>query len=472
MKLKTPSRTQIDHLESPLRHWLPSVRARTVLAAVLVVGVALCVASALLIVELDNSQLHGVDGALRLELNSVAATLRSGTIPTPLQVSSQETSFIQVVSDHGRVLASSASVEGEPRIVAFTTKGPPEFRTLTNLPIGSGSRYRVAVLAIKTPAGRAVIYVGESLATIDHSVHVLLIGLLIVDPILLLIVGATVWWLIGRALSPVEAIRSEVDEITASALDRRVPEPAVDDEIGRLSVTMNAMLGRLEDASRRQNAFVADASHELRSPLAAAQAELEISLAHLDLTVWPESARAVLGDIERVRRIVDDLSVLARYDEEGLSRVEVPVDLDEIVLQECTRLQRIIPDDIDIDITAVSGARVEGDPEQLGRAIRNLLDNAARHARHRVRVSLERVTNDAVLEVVDDGLGISLEDRTRIFDRFVRVDESRSRSGGGSGLGLAIVNAIVSAHGGTIEVLDANPGARFIVRIPVVDQEN
>ncbi|MHB1088201.1 MAG: ATP-binding protein [Acidimicrobiales bacterium] len=440
------------------------------LAAVLVVGVALSVASVLLIVELDNSQLHGVDGALRLELNSVAATSRGGAFPTPLQVSSQETSFIQVLNAHGHVLASSASVEGEARIVAFTPKGQTEFRTLTNLPIGSESRYRVAALAIRTPTGRAIIYVGESLATIDHSVQALLIGLLIVDPILLLIVGATVWWLIGRALSPVEAIRSEVDEITASALDRRVPEPDVNDEIGRLAVTMNAMLGRLEDASRRQNAFVADASHELRSPLAAAQAELEISLAHFDLTIWPDSARAVLGDIERVRRIVDDLSVLARYDERGMDLVELPVDLDEIVLLECTRLQRIIP--VDIDMTAVSGARVKGDAEQLGRAIRNLLDNAVRHAHHRVWVTLERMADDAVLEVVDDGPGISPEDRERIFERFVRVDESRSRSSGGSGLGLAIVCAIVSAHGGTIEVLNANPGARFILRIPSMDQED
>jgi signal transduction histidine kinase len=365
------------------------------------------------------------------------------------------------------VLASSASIEGEARIVAFTPKGQPEFRTLTNLPIGPESPYRVAALSIGTPSGRVIIYVGESLQAIDHSVRVMLIGLLIVDPVLLLIVGGTVWWLIGRALSPVEAIRSEVEEITASALDRRVPEPDVDDEIGRLALTMNAMLGRLEDASQRQNAFVADASHELRSPLAAAQAELEISLAHSDLTIWPDSARAVLGDIERVRRIVEDLGALARYDERASVRAELPVDLDEIVLQESIRLQRIVP--VAIDISAVSGARVMGDAEQLGRAIRNLLDNAARHARHRVRVTLEQISGDAVLEVSDDGIGVSPEDRERIFERFVRVDGSRSRSSGGSGLGLAIVHAIVAAHGGTVEVTDAHPGARFIVHIPTLD---
>ena len=439
------------------------------LAAVAVVGLALGTANVLLIVELNVSQIHGVDSALLLELNSVVANSRNGTFPTPLQTSSQETSFIQVVSAGGRVLASSAGVEGEARIVTFSPKGQPEFRSLAGLPIGSESRYRVVALRVRTPSGRVIIYVGESLAAIDHSVRVVLLGLLVVDPALLLVVGGTVWWLIGRALSPVEAIRNEVEEITASALNRRVSEPDVKDEIGRLALTMNAMLGRLEDASQRQRAFVADASHELRSPLAAAQAELEISLAHADLTVWPDSARAVLGDIERVRRIVEDLGVLARYDEGTANRAELPVDLDEIVLQECTRLQRIVP--ITIDISAVSGARVRGDAQQLGRAVRNLLDNAAHHARQRVRVTLDRTSQYAVLEVSDDGPGVSPEDRERIFERFVRVDDSRSRSSGGSGLGLAIVHAIVSAHGGTAEVVDANPGARFVVRIPSVDSD-
>jgi signal transduction histidine kinase len=440
-----------------------------VIAAVVVVGVALGTANVLLIVELNASQIHAVDGALRLELNSVMAISRSGNFPTPLQVSAQETSFIQVLSAGGRVLASSASVQGEARIVAFIPKEQPEFRSLTNLPIGSGSRYRVAAVSVSTPSGRVIIYVGESLQAIDHSVRVVLFGLLIVDPVLLLIVGGTVWWLIGRALSPVEAIRSEVEEITASVLNRRVPEPDVKDEIGRLAVTMNAMLGRLEAASERQNAFVADASHELRSPLAAAQAELEISLAHADVTKWPDSAHVVLGDIERVRRIVEDLGVLARYDERTAGRTELLVDLDEIVLQESTRLQRIVP--IAIDISAVSGARVRGDAEQLGRVIRNLLDNAVHHARQRVNITLDQDTDHAVLEISDDGPGVSPGDRDRIFERFVRVDGSRSRSSGGSGLGLAIVHSIVTAHGGTIEVVDANPGARFIVRIPSVDEE-
>ncbi|NNN02234.1 MAG: HAMP domain-containing histidine kinase, partial [Acidimicrobiaceae bacterium] len=259
----------------------------------------------------------------------------------------------------------------------------------------------------------------------------------------------------------------EVEDITARALERRITEPVVHDEIGRLAVTMNEMLERLEASSQRQRAFVADASHELRSPLASAQSELEVSLTHVTSTDWPDSARIVLGDLERVRRIVEDLSILARSDERTTNWSPGNVDLDDLVLRECTRLQRIAP--LVIDASSVSGARVAGDPEQLGRATRNLLDNAVRHARSRVSVTLSQNSEGAVLEVSDDGPGVSAEDRGRIFERFVRVDSSRARSSGGSGLGLAIVYEIITAHGGTVEVTDAKPGARFTVWLPGAD---
>ncbi|MBU6515044.1 MAG: HAMP domain-containing histidine kinase [Acidobacteria bacterium] len=434
------------------------------LASVMVVGIALGVTNVLLVVEVKASQLSGVDRALRLELNSLVAATSNGSIPGTLQLTSQDTSFIQIVNASGHVLASSASVQGESRIAAFAPKGSGDFRTLSNLPIGSGDSYRVAATIVSTSGGSIIIYVGESLEAITHSVHAILVGLLVVDPILLIIVGSTVWWLIGRALSSVEAIRTEVEDITARALERRITEPTVHDEIGRLAVTMNAMLERLEASSRRQRAFVADASHELRSPLAAAQSELEVSLSHVASTDWPDSARIVLGDIERVRRIVEDLAILARSDEQTTEWNPRSVDLDELVLRECTRLQRIAR--VTIDASSVSGARVAGDPEHLGRAIRNLLDNAVRHARQQVSVTLSQDSEWAVLEIRDDGTGVSVEDRDRIFERFVRVDQSRARSSGGSGLGLAIVYEIVMAHGGTVEVTDARPGARFIVRLP------
>ena len=437
------------------------------LASIMVVGIALGVTNVLLVVEVNASQLSGVDRALRLELNSLVAATSNGSIPRTLQTISQDTTFIQIVSAGGHVLASSASVQGESRIAAFAPKGSGDFRTLTNLPIGSGDSYRVAATGVKTSIGAAIIYVGESLGAIDHSVHAIQVGLFVLDPVLLIIVGSTVWWLISRALASVEAIRTEVEDISARALDRRITEPVVHDEIGRLAETMNAMLERLETSSQRQRAFVADASHELRSPLAAAQSEIEVSLTHVATTDWQDSARIVLGDLERVRRIVEDLAILARSDERTTDWSPSSVDLDDLVLRECTRLERIAP--LLIDASSVSGARVSGNPEQLGRAIRNLLDNAVRHARQRVSVTLSQDSEWAVLEINDDGTGVSAEDQDRIFERFVRVDQSRARSSGGSGLGLAIVYEIITAHGGVVEVTDAKPGASFIVRLPSTD---
>lgn len=442
-----------------------SVKAKTVLSAVVVVGAALSGAGFLLVAELNHSQLHGVDQALRVNLASIGALAKGGSFPQPLQLALPETSFVQVVDATGRVVASSASLNGEGRVLSVAPARGVTFFTRANLPLGTGERYRVAVAAVATPAGPMIAYVGESLAVVDQATHDLTWGLAIADPVLLVIVGLTVWWLVRRALSPIEAIRSEVESISGSDLGRRVVQPVVHDEIGRLAITMNRMLDRLEDASARQRSFVADASHELKSPLAAAQTELEVSLTHEASTNWAESARVTLDELERVRRIVDDLAILARFDEGAMPRVERPVDLEEIVMDECLRLRRLSP--IEVDVTRVSGARVVGDPEQLGRVVRNLLDNARQHTRGRVAVSLTEVDGEAELRVSDDGAGIVPEDRSRIFERFVRVDDARTRANGGSGLGLAIVAEILSAHHGTIEVGDTTSGAEFIVRLPV-----
>ncbi len=445
--------------------WMSSVKAKTIMSAVVVVGVALGSASVLLVYELNNSQLKGVDRALRLELASVGALARSGSLPQPLQIASPETSFIQVVDARGQVIASSASLAGESRVVSVVPRQGATFFTRDNLPIGSGDRYRMAAQYVTTSAGQMTAYVGESLAVIDRSTHDVTLGLLGADPFLLLIVGLTVWWLVRRALDPVEAIRTEVEAISGSELGRRVAEPVVKDEIGRLAITMNHMLERLEKSSVRQRSFVADASHELKSPLAGAQSELEVSLTHAESADWPETARMALGELERVRRIVDDLALLAMYDEGEAPKRVRPVDLEELVMEQCSRVRRTSP--VTVDSSGVSAARVNGDEEQLGRVIRNLLDNAQRHARTRVRVSLAEQEGSAELRVADDGPGVAVADRTRIFERFVRADDARTRSDGGSGLGLAIVAEIVALHGGSISVVDARPGAEFVVRLPL-----
>jgi signal transduction histidine kinase len=277
-------------------------------------------------------------------------------------------------------------------------------------------------------------------------------------------VGAVTWTVTRRTLRPVEAIRAEVETISTKDLHRRVPESTVRDEIGSLARTMNTMLARLETATEREQRFVADASHELRSPLAAIKAQLEVDLAHPNTSDWRLSHTEVLDEISRMQRLVDDLLVISRSDHDTLIHNHRTVDLDDVVLEECRRVRALAT--VDIDTTAVSGGQVNGDPELLARALRNLLDNAVRHARTTVRIALREDATTVTLEVSDDGPGIASHDRAVIFDRFARGDDARARTDGGTGLGLAITREIINAHNGRIWVEDASPGARFVVTLP------
>ena len=305
----------------------------------------------------------------------------------------------------------------------------------------------------------------RSLSEVNGTVDDLKRTMFIAVPLLILLVGTAVWYLAGRALRPVEAIRSEAEAITGSTLDRRVPEPSSQDEVGRLARTMNAMLDRLQVSSQRQRQFVSDASHELRSPIASIRTNLEVALRNQDRANWPEIASRALADDERLEAMVSNLLDLARLDEyeEPTPLTSLPeVDLDELVLEETLRPHRSL-----IDTTRLSAGRVHGRNEQLARVVRNLLDNADRHATSRVDVSLQHDTDEVTLIVDDDGSGIAADDRARVFERFTRLDDGRARDDGGLGLGLAMVRSIVERHDGTVEIDDAPlGGARFSVRLP------
>jgi signal transduction histidine kinase len=291
-------------------------------------------------------------------------------------------------------------------------------------------------------------------------------GLLAVGlPLLLAVVAVTTWIVVGRALAPVEAIRTEVDAISAAALHRRVPDPPADDEIGRLARTMNHMLARLEQAQARQRRLVSDASHELRSPVAAIRQHAEVALAHPDRTTVGELAGTVLAEDLRLQRLAEDLLLLTRADEHTLALRRRPVDLDDLVLAEARRLRGA--NGLRVDTSAVSAGRVEGDAAALRRMVRNLADNAARHADGRLALSVAERDGVVRLEVEDDGPGIPMADRERVFERFVRLDDARARDDGGSGLGLAIVAELVAAHGGTVAIGSSSlGGARVEVTLP------
>jgi signal transduction histidine kinase len=317
-------------------------------------------------------------------------------------------------------------------------------------------------------AGHNVTVVAQrSLDEVNRTVDNLKTIMYIAVPILIALVALAAWYFTGRALRPVEAIRAEAESITGSTIHRRVPEPSTQDEVGRLARTMNAMLGRLELSSQRQRQFVSDASHELRSPLASIRTNLEVALRNTDRADWPAVAGRVLDEDARMEDTVSELLELARLDEvEGGVPVEsLPeVDLDELVLDETVRDHRVL-----VNTTRVSAGRVHGRREQLARVVRNLLDNADRHARTMVAIGLHNDANTGIVELTvdDDGPGIDAADRERVFDRFTRLDDGRARDAGGLGLGLSMVKAIVEQHGGNVAIGDAPlGGARVTITLP------
>ncbi|MEZ5256740.1 MAG: HAMP domain-containing sensor histidine kinase [Ilumatobacteraceae bacterium] len=280
-----------------------------------------------------------------------------------------------------------------------------------------------------------------------------------------LIAGTVTWWAVRRALRPVDSIRRTMSDITATDLHRRVPEWSARDEIGELAATVNSTLARLESSTEDQRRFVADASHELRGPLAALRADLEISVTHPDRTEWTEIAPELLRDVERLQELTDDLLFLALLDARR-SPERGAVDLGPLVTEALESIRR--PELQTRFDLATEHVTVVGDRRQLRRAISNLVANAERHARSTVAATLRAADGAVVLTIADDGAGIPAEDRERVFERFVRLDPARTRDDGGTGLGLAIVRDIVQLHGGEVSIGEHQPtGAIVTVHLPL-----
>ncbi|WP_127503038.1 sensor histidine kinase [Actinoplanes solisilvae] len=421
---------------------MADVRLRTTAAAVLVVAVAL-LAGAFTLVTLVRGSLR--DG-LEATAEQRATTLLQQAPDLPRPDGDDDDLLWQVTAADGTVVRS-----GPPLPDRATDFRPPE------------GEHDYLVVTERDDDGNRV-SVAVSLEDVDESTEALTTPLLVGLPLLLLLVGGVTWVVATRALAPVERIRREVEEITATRLDRRVPEPPSRDEIGRLARTMNEMLARLQSSSDRQREFVADASHELRSPVASIRQAAEVAQTHPAALPDGELADVVLEESARLHGLVDQLLVLTRADGGGFRHTVVDLDVDDLALAEARRLSRT---GLRVETAAVGAGRIRGDASALAQMVRNLADNAARHATSKVAVGV-RVNGDAVeLTVDDDGPGIPADQRERVFDRFVRLDEARARDAGGSGLGLAIVKEVVAAHGGTVVVSSSElGGARFTVRLP------
>ena len=433
------------------------------MAAVLVVlvgaGLGIVVAQERLLTENLDESLE--QGAINIETAVVA-----GHIPTVLGGFGDDDAFAQVVDGQGEVIAATPNVAGrDPLLAAEATGDPGSVRTVGGLPIDDGA-FRVISRRVDSPAGPAIVHVGATLDDVRESTEALVASLTVAIPAVLVLLAGLVWILVGRTLRPVEAIRAEVAAVTGSDLHRRVPEPDSGDEVARLARTMNAMLDRVEGAARRQQQFVADASHELRSPLTRIRSELEVDLAHPDGADPAATHRSVLEEATGLQRLVEDLLHLARGDAGATVLRRQPVDLDDVVL----RAASVIRADgrLHVDTAGVAGVQVVGDAGQLGRALANLADNAARHAAGRVTFTLAERDEVAVVTVADDGEGIPADQQARIFERFTRLDRARQGATGGTGLGLAIARDVIVRHGGSIIVdREHRPGARFVITLPV-----
>jgi signal transduction histidine kinase len=437
-----------------------SLRVRVTVIAAVAVAIGLGAASALLVVSLRGGLIAGLDDAAQSRATLAVSALARGDTALAVSSTGGDSGLVQVLGPDGQVMASSAALAGVPPLVRLSS---PSAAPPSEVSIGERD-FRAYVTTATAGGTTSTVVVVTPLLDVEEAMVQLGVRVLLGAPVLLALICGAVWVLVGYTLRTVDRLRSQVAELSATGLDRRVDVPAAHDEVRELAVTMNGLLDRLQRAAQAQRRFVADAAHELRSPLAALRARLEVNERSADPVRWLESAPVMLQETQRLGALVDDLLALARLDESPRLRRAEPVDLDEVVFAEVARLRGTTS--VVLDTRRVSAGLVHGDPDLLSRIVRNVLSNAIRHAAAVVRVSVATVDAQVELSVADDGPGVPMGERERVFERFHRLDEARARDGGGSGLGLAIVRDAVLAHDGAVSIQDARPGALVTIWLP------
>ncbi|MEV6349776.1 ATP-binding protein [Actinoplanes sp. NPDC051851] len=447
-----------------------SLRARLLLIATTSLALALAASGILLVVVLNYAQMRSLRTETLETARGVARLVEQGQLTDPIPVTPGVQ--VQVLDSARRVLAVSATAD---RLVPILY--PDELRDLpdgqgvmiSGTRIGFDGPARVVMVTAGPPTDPVTILVARSASQLTQGAHLLRITLLVAFPLLVGLLAAGLWRALGAALRPVDALRAGAEEITGGTREGRLPVPDSRDEIHRLATTLNDMLHRLDAARARQRAFVADAAHELRSPLTNMRTELEVAQRLPDDTDWPALSEDLLTDVQRLSRLVDDLLLLARTDDASARAVTArgveETDLGQLAGEVAARY----PDVLHVD--AGTPLPLLAEPDALARVVANLLDNAVRHARSAVVVTTGADATGPFLIVTDDGPGIPPADRERVFHRFTRLDEGRARDAGGSGLGLAIVRELVRRHGGSVTLGDADPGLRVEIRFSPVRSE-
>jgi len=440
-----------DPAPPPLRRWWRrrGLRARLTTVAVLTSALGLALAAVVLAGSYTSARLGELDRAATATARQVAALADGDTLPSVLPLPVDTTVQSQVLDGGGAVIAASPGVSRSlPLIDPAAAQRIPRGRARqVGEPPDEGAQ-RVVVLDARLRGQPVTVLTAVPLHDVFRVLRALRLGLLVGVPASVLLVGFATWLLVGSALRPVEALRSAAERLR-EARDPPLPVPLAHDEVHRLADTLNTMLARLAEASARERRMLDDAAHELRSPLTSLQVSLEVALAHPNAEPWAQTATDGLAEVRRMARLVDDLLVLARLDAAAPAGEEL------------------------VDLTVLADADgpplpVRGDAAALRRALGNLRANAERHAQGRVEVTACAAGRLAEVLVSDDGHGIALEDRERVFDRFTRLDDARSRDIGGTGLGLAIARATARAHGGDVTVRDGRlGGATLVLSLPL-----
>ena len=447
------------------------IRKRSVLSAVVVVTFSMLVGGAFLLLVLQSSLVSAAWNDLAVRANDVARLLQEEGIEetrSTLAEDRNSAAQVQIVDEANRVVGwSIRGLRSSPMSTLRPAPGRTMREELSRVPaLGGDDEILVSARGAELHGKRYVILVASPLEVQTDTLRTVGLLLLAATPLLVALVAVAVWILVGRSLKTVERIRRQVAEIDGRRLHERVEVPPTGDEIAALASTMNQMLDKLEQSDNLHRAFFSDASHELRSPLSTLVTTAEVASLDESGRTWLDMQQTVLNESSRMQSLVEDLLTLAKVDSHQLQLDVQDVDLEDVLDAEIKRLRTVSSLQINAELQPT---RVRGDERRLMQVFRNLMDNAARHAKSTIMVGMERRPGELVVSVDNDGEIISEEDRNRVFERFARLDASRSSDGGGSGLGLAITREIMVAHGGTVLAAESEGWCRFQVILPVAD---
>ncbi len=413
-----------------------------------------------------------VQRALRVTGDNLSPQIHAEDLEPVSRSLSLPNTYVQVMDAHGTIILTSPNLQGQPlpvdpAVILEVLQGQP---SASILPEVDGQRVRVHTTPIiHSDKVLGVIQVGQSLYSMDSSLQRLgyFLGSGVLVTWVLFSLGG--WLMAGRALQPLTQIANAAERIGATGdFSQRITYVGPRDELGNLATTFNQMIQRIQNAFDAQRQFVADASHELGTPLTVIRGNLDLLKRDLPERDQLESRQSMDREAARMDRIIGELLTLAQMEGQEQDHRK-PVDL-EVLVRETIQQARVISGKRRITLGAITPATVTGDAHQLSQAIFNLLDNAIKYTPEKGSVALSVQKNGkwVQVDVADTGIGIPPDELPRIFDRFYRVDKARSRARGGTGLGLAIVKAIAETHGGRVTV-ESTPGkgSVFSLRLPV-----